>query len=71
LFQADVSSKDKLFAIHRSVSYALKESAAGENYTCPIRLTAVVKNPMGRPVFQNIHFSFPCYWIFEGKLDSF
>jgi len=71
LSQANVSSKDKLFAIHRSVSYALKESASGENFTCPIRLTAVVKNHMGRPVFQNIHFSFPCYWIFEGKLDSF
>ncbi|SHI46429.1 nuclear transport factor 2 family protein [Lutispora thermophila] len=70
LFQANISSKDKLFAIHRSVSYVLKESAAGENYTCPIRLTAVVKNCMERPVFQNIHFSFPCYWIFEGKLDS-
>lgn len=70
LFQANLSSKDKLFAIHRSVSYALKESASGESYTCPIRLTAVVKNSMGRPVFQNMHFSFPCYWIFEGKLDS-
>lgn len=70
LFQVNISSKDKLFAIHRSVSYALKESATGENYTCPIRLTAVIKNQMGRSVFQNIHFSFPFYWVLEGKLDS-
>lgn len=70
LFQSDISSQDKLFAIHRSISYALKESAAGKEYTCPIRLTAVVTNYIGRPVFQNIHFSFPFSWIFEGKLDS-
>lgn len=70
LFQSDISSKDKLFAMHRSISYALKETAAGQNYTYPIRLTAVVVNQMGRPVFQNIHFSFPFYWILEGKLDS-
>ncbi|MCM0650263.1 nuclear transport factor 2 family protein [Clostridium swellfunianum] len=70
LFEAEASSKDKLFAVHRSISYALKESALGEHYTCPIRLTAVLTNDMGKPVFQNIHFSFPFYWVFEGKLDS-
>lgn len=71
LFDANISSKEKLFAIHRSVSCSLKEIATGENYTCPIRLTAVIKNEMGRPVFQNIHFSYPFYWIFEGKLNCF
>ncbi len=70
LFQSDISPKDKLFAIHRSIAYLLKESAMGQDYTCPIRLTAVVTNQMGGPVFQNIHFSFPFCWIFEGKLDS-
>lgn len=71
LFQADISSEEKLFAIHRSIAYALKESASGQDYTCPIRLTAVVvMNQTRRPVFQHIHFSFPFYWILEGKLDS-
>lgn len=70
LFEEDTSSKDKLFAIHRNVSYALKESATGKSYTCPIRLTAVIVNQAGRSVFQNIHFSFPFYWVLEGKLDS-
>lgn len=70
LIQSDISSKDKLFAMHRSIAYLLKESAMGQDYTCPIRLTAVVINKIGGPVFQNIHFSFPFCWIFEGKLDS-
>ncbi|NMM62564.1 nuclear transport factor 2 family protein [Clostridium sp. P21] len=71
LFQSDLTSKEKLFAIHRSVAYVLKESATGQDYTCPIRLTAVISKYMERLVFQQIHFSFPFYWIFEGKMDSF
>lgn len=70
LFQSELTSKEKIFAIHRSIAYALKESATGQNYTCPIRLTAVILNHMERPVFQHIHFSFPCYWILEGKMNS-
>lgn len=70
LFQADISSEEKLFAIHRSSAYSLKENAAGEDYTYPIRLTAVAVNENGRLVLQNVHFSFPFSWILEGKLDS-
>lgn len=68
IFKSDITSQEKLFAAHKSVSYVLKESATGENYTCPIRFTAVVLNRSEGPVFQHIHFSFPSYWIFEGKL---
>lgn len=67
LFQSDIKSEEKLFAIHRSIAYALKESAAGADHTYPIRLTAVILEHMGRPIFQHIHFSFPFQWIFEGK----
>ncbi|WP_461614750.1 nuclear transport factor 2 family protein [Clostridium sp. Marseille-QA1073] len=70
LFKSNLTSKEKLFAAHRSVSYALKESAIGTNYTCSIRLTALVSNCGDKPVFNYIHFSFPFYWIFEGKIDS-
>lgn len=70
LFKADIASKEKLFAVHRSIAYALKESAAGANYNCPIRLTAVILNKTTGPAFQSIHFSFPSYWIFEGKVDE-
>lgn len=70
LFQSDLTSKEKLFAVQRSIAYALKESASGEDYTCPIRLTAVILNNAGRLVFQHIHFSFPYYWTLEGKIDS-
>lgn len=70
LFQANLDSKEKLFAAHRSIAYALKESAAGEDYTCPLRMTAVIINLGTGPVFHRIHFSFPFNWIFEGKIDS-
>lgn len=71
LFQSDITSEEKLFSIHRSIAYALKESAAGADYTYPIRLTAVILEHMGKPILQNMHFSFPFQWIFEGKIDSF
>lgn len=70
IFKSDITSQEKLFAAHRSVSYVLKESATGENYSCPIRLTAVILNSSEGPVFHHMHFSFPFYWIFEGKLNS-
>lgn len=70
LFQADISPKEKLFATHRSIAYALKESASGESFTCPIWLTAIVTRGLYGLAFQQIHFSFPFYWILEGKLDS-
>lgn len=70
LFKSNLTSKEKLFAAHRSVSCALKEGAIGANYTCTIRLTALVSNCGDKPVFNYIHFSFPFYWIFEGEIDS-
>lgn len=70
IFASGVDSREKLFAAHRSVAYALKEGATGEKHTCPVRLTAVVLKRNGGPVFHQMHFSFPSDWIFEGKLDS-
>lgn len=67
----ELTSEEKLFALHRSIAYALKESSIGEDYTYPIRLTAVILNDKGKPVFQHIHFSFPCCWKLEGKINSF
>lgn len=70
LFKSNLSSQDKLFAVQRSIAYVLKECASGMNYTCPIRMTAVVLNDEDRLKFNYIHFSFPFYWIFEGKIDT-
>lgn len=70
LFQANLTSEEKLFSAHRSIAYALKESSIGENYTCPLRLTAVILNQGEGPRFHHIHFSFPFYWIIEGKVDG-
>ncbi|WP_027632073.1 nuclear transport factor 2 family protein [Clostridium hydrogeniformans] len=70
LFKSNLSSKEKLFAAQRSVAYVLKECATGVNYTCPIRMTAIISNHVNSPKFNYIHFSFPFYWIFEGKIDG-
>lgn len=70
LFKSNLSSQDKLFAVQRSISYVLKECASGMNYTFPIRMTAVILNDENGLKFNYIHFSFPFYWIFEGKIDT-
>jgi hypothetical protein len=70
LFQTSLTSREKLFAAHRSISYVLKEGASGADYTCPIRLTAVILRQKTGLALSNIHFSFPSYWIFEEKIDS-
>ncbi|WP_325274677.1 hypothetical protein [Romboutsia sp.] len=48
----------------------MKECAIGENYTFPIRISAVILNSQESPIFSSIQFSFPFRWIFEGKIDS-
>ncbi|MPM27978.1 hypothetical protein SDC9_74495 [bioreactor metagenome] len=68
LFSSEVESKEKIFAAHKAVACSLREGASGEAYTYPVRLTAVVSKEDENLVFENIHFSFPSYWIFEGKL---
>lgn len=70
LLQADIPSKEKLFAAHRSMAYVLKEGAMGTSYTCPIRINAVISEGSNGLVFQQLHFSYPFYWILEGKLDN-
>jgi hypothetical protein len=70
LSASDLTSKEKLFLVQRSIVYVLKECAAGVNYTCPIRMTAVIQDSGEGAFFNFIHFSFPFYWIFEGKLDG-
>lgn len=70
IFQADLTAKEKLFATQRSIAYVLKETASGTIYTCPIRLTAVILNQRAGPVFHQIHFSYPNYWVLEGKING-
>lgn len=70
LFDSKLSSKDKIFAIQRNISYALKECTAGEVYTYPIRIFAVILNSKEGTKFNSIQISCPFSWIFEGKLDS-
>lgn len=70
LFKSNLSSPEILFAAQRSIAYVLKECASGINYTCPIRMTAAILNNENGLKFSYIHFSFPFYWILEGKIDT-
>lgn len=70
LFKSELTSEEKIFSIQRSISYALKESAIGEDYTFPIRISAVILNSQKSPAFASLQFSFPFSWILEGKIDS-
>jgi len=65
LFDGDLSAEEKLFRVKRSAAYAFKESAAGEVFTLPVRFTGVLETGYG---FRHRHFSYPFYWIFEGKV---
>jgi len=68
LLDTDLPPEDKLFQAKRSIAYALKETASGTAFTWPIRLTAVVEKCEEDYKFRHKHFSYPFYWIFEGKL---
>jgi len=68
LFTSDLTPEEKLFQAKRSIAYALKETASGTEFTWPIRLTAVVEKCENDYKFRHKHFSYPFYWIFEGKL---
>lgn len=70
LFGSELNSKDKIFAIHRNISYILNECTVGEVYTYPIRIFAVIINSNEGPKFNSIQISCPFCWILEGKLDS-
>lgn len=67
---SSLSSKEKLFAVHRSVAYAFKETAAGERFTWPIRVTGTLTKENNELRFNYLHFSYPFSWIFEGKIDE-
>lgn len=67
---SSLSSKEKLFAAHKRVAYALKETASGERFTWPIRITGVITKEDNEFKFNYLHFSYPFSWIFEGKIDE-
>ena len=74
LFNSDLPPRpgpgpgDMMFQVKRNISYALKEAASGSDFTWPIRLTAVAEKTEDGYKLRHKHFSYPFYWIFEGKL---
>lgn len=67
IFESDETDKEKLFDIHRQVAYALKECAYGDTYTYPIRYSMILTEYHNEVKINSIHFSYPYYWILEGK----
>lgn len=67
---SDKTSQEKLFGFHRQVAYVLKESSFGDEFTCPIRYSVMITYKLDKPKIEQIHFSYPNYWIMEGKLDT-
>ncbi len=67
---SDETSQKKLYDLHRQVAYAMKEISVGDSYTYPIRYSVMISDQEGHLSFEQMHLSYPYYWIFEGKLDS-
>lgn len=70
IYNSDKTSQDKLYSLHRQVAYALKESSFGDAFTCPVRYSVMITHKVDQLKIEQIHFSYPYYWIFEGKLDT-
>jgi hypothetical protein len=68
LFNSDLSPEDTMFQVKRKIAYTLRETSSGTEFTRPIRLTAIVEKGKKGYAFRTKHFSYPFYWIFEGKL---
>ena len=67
LIDADLPPEDRLLKVKRCIAYAIKETASGAGFTRPIRLTAIVEKSEKVYEFRHKHFSYPFYWVFEGK----
>lgn len=48
----------------------LKECDGEMIHTYPLRMTAIISKNNDVLQFNFMHFSFPFYWIFEGKVDT-
>lgn len=69
IFESSHDAESKLFKIHRSVSYQLKENIVGKSHTYPVRGAAVVSTSNNSKKIPFLHIAYPFYWIMEGKLE--
>lgn len=70
VINSDYNDDEKIFKIKRSIAYVLREIQMGETYSYPIRITGILNRENNKIVFNSLHFSFPFYYILEGKLDG-
>lgn len=69
IFNEDACAKEKLFRIQRNISIMQKELSKGENYVWPFRIEGVMVKRNGKWLIHSMQFSYPFYWILEGKYD--
>lgn len=70
LLQSELTPEEKLFAVQRCTAYAWKEASIGRSYTWPVRMTAVLSGSSSGLSIQQLHMSYPSYWVFEGKAEG-
>jgi len=68
-FDREISDRDKLFNIRKTISAAVKESVKGEEFLYPFRFEAVLVKMQGVWRFNYVQFSYPFNYILEGKYD--
>ncbi|MGF7058562.1 hypothetical protein [Brassicibacter mesophilus] len=67
----NIPSKDKLFKINRDISRVIMETAIGEEFLWPFRFEGMLIKESSQWKFHSIQFSYPFYYILEGKYDTY
>lgn len=70
IIESKLTSREKLFKIHRNIATMMNEASKGESYQWPIRFEAVLVRENNQWLFHTVQFSYPCNMILEGKTDA-
>lgn len=67
--EKDGSSKDKLFAVQKQIADYFLQYSKGEYFLWPVRIAAMLIMENGKWKLHGMSFSYPFYYILEGKYD--
>lgn len=70
LVDMDIESKEKLFSVQKQVADYFLQYAKGEYFLWPIRIAAMFIKENGQWKLYGMSFSYPFYYILEGKYDA-
>lgn len=68
--EKDNASKDKLFAVQKLVAEYFFQHSRGEYFLWPLRITAMLTRENEQWKLCGASFSYPFYYILEGKYDA-